>query len=85
MHLLHLCARIHQVRKVPASDIGWEDMYHEEEGNSWFDWVHLPHSLRIPSLMSSHLDCTHNFPPDPGIRLQYSISLFSHKNLPLSP
>ncbi|KAL9715157.1 hypothetical protein Ac2012v2_001817 [Leucoagaricus gongylophorus] len=39
MHLLHLCARISQVRKVPASDIGWEDMYHEGEGNSWFDWT----------------------------------------------
>ena len=85
MHLLHLCARIHQVRKVPASDIGWEDMYHEEEGNSWFDWVHLPHSLSILLLILSHLDYTHGFPSDSGLCLQHSIPLFSHKNLPLQP
>lgn len=48
MHFLHLCIRISQIRKVPASDIGWEDMYHEGEGNSWFDWT-VPMTLLLIS------------------------------------
>ncbi|KAG5635838.1 hypothetical protein H0H81_009978 [Sphagnurus paluster] len=39
LHLLHLCVRVSQIRKVPDSDVGWEDMYREGEGTSWFDWV----------------------------------------------
>ncbi|KAJ3562375.1 hypothetical protein NP233_g9618 [Leucocoprinus birnbaumii] len=39
MHFLHICTRISQMRKVPDSNAGWEDMYHEGEGNSWFDWT----------------------------------------------
>lgn len=39
MHFLHLCTRISQIHKVPESDLGWEDMYREGEGTSWFDWV----------------------------------------------
>ncbi|KAF7976313.1 hypothetical protein HWV62_7023 [Athelia sp. TMB] len=39
MHFLHLIVRINQVRKVPDSSTGWEDMYQEHEGTSWFDWT----------------------------------------------
>jgi hypothetical protein len=39
MHFLHLCIRIHQIQTVPDSDLGWEDMYRENEGDSWFHWV----------------------------------------------
>ncbi|KAI0636759.1 hypothetical protein C8Q77DRAFT_523030 [Trametes polyzona] len=39
MHFLHLCVRISQIRRVPDSDLGWEDMYREGEGESWFDWT----------------------------------------------
>ncbi|KXN89252.1 hypothetical protein AN958_06006 [Leucoagaricus sp. SymC.cos] len=39
MHFLHLCIRISQIRKVPDAELGWEDMYHEGEGTSWFDWT----------------------------------------------
>jgi hypothetical protein len=39
MHFLHLCIRIHQIQKVPDSDLGWEDMYREGESDSWFNWV----------------------------------------------
>jgi len=39
MHFLHIWARLSRMRKVPDSDLGWEDMYHEGEGISWFDWV----------------------------------------------
>lgn len=39
MHVLHMFIRISQIRKVPDSDLGWEDMYREGEGESWFDWV----------------------------------------------
>lgn len=43
MHLFHLCVRVSRIRKVPDSDLGWEDMYREGEGDFWFDWVkHLP-------------------------------------------
>ncbi|KAG6818107.1 hypothetical protein H0H87_000012 [Tephrocybe sp. NHM501043] len=39
LHLVHLCVRISQSGRVPDSDLGWEDMYHEDEGSSWFDWT----------------------------------------------
>ena len=39
MHFLHLCVRVAQIRRIPDSDLGWEDMYRENEGVSWFDWV----------------------------------------------
>jgi len=39
MHFIHVCIRIGQIRKVPDSDLGWEDMYREGEGESWFDWT----------------------------------------------
>lgn len=41
MHFLHAFIRISQVQKVPDSDLGWEDMYREHEGSSWFDWVRI--------------------------------------------
>ncbi len=47
MHFLHLCVRVSQIRRVPDSDLGWEDMYREGEGESWFDWVRS-HSPSIP-------------------------------------
>ncbi|EIW60092.1 uncharacterized protein TRAVEDRAFT_63775 [Trametes versicolor FP-101664 SS1] len=39
MHFLHLCVRVSQIRRVPDSDLGWEDMYREGEGEAWFDWT----------------------------------------------
>lgn len=39
MHFVHLCIRFTQVSKVPDSELGWEDLYGETEGTSWFDWV----------------------------------------------
>jgi hypothetical protein len=39
LHFLHLCIRVNQIRQVPQSDLGWEDMYREGEGEPWFDWV----------------------------------------------
>jgi hypothetical protein len=38
MHILHFAIRVSQISKVPASNLGWEDMYREEE-SAWFDWV----------------------------------------------
>ncbi|KAI0807611.1 hypothetical protein C8Q74DRAFT_1190101 [Fomes fomentarius] len=38
LHFLHLCVRISQIRRVPDSDLGWEDMYREDQGEAWFDW-----------------------------------------------
>ncbi|KAJ7582702.1 hypothetical protein C8J56DRAFT_227715 [Mycena floridula] len=39
LHFIHLCVRIRQTSQVPDSDLGWEDMYHEDQGKSWFDWT----------------------------------------------
>jgi hypothetical protein len=46
-HFLHLCVRLSQVRKVPDSDLAWEDMYREDDGDSWFDWVRILLSIVI--------------------------------------
>ncbi|TBU65603.1 hypothetical protein BD310DRAFT_911677 [Dichomitus squalens] len=39
LHFLHLCVRVSQIRRIPDSDLGWEDMYREHEGEAWFDWT----------------------------------------------
>jgi hypothetical protein len=52
LHVLHLCVRISQIRSVPDSDLGWEDMYREGEGESWFDWVRVSPSALTPSCLS---------------------------------
>ncbi|KAI0062258.1 hypothetical protein BV25DRAFT_1885488 [Artomyces pyxidatus] len=39
MHLIHFYVRISQLREVPDSDLGWEDMYREDNNLSWFDWT----------------------------------------------
>ncbi len=36
---MHLCVRVSQVRAVPDSDIGWENMHREANGLSLFDWA----------------------------------------------
>jgi len=47
MHLFHLCVRITRIQKVPDSDLGWEDMYREGEGEPWFDWTILVSTMLI--------------------------------------
>ena len=39
MHFVHFCVRVSQVRNVPDTDVGWEDMFHEDNDVPWFDWV----------------------------------------------
>ncbi|KAF9053678.1 hypothetical protein BDZ89DRAFT_1056254 [Hymenopellis radicata] len=39
LHFMHLCVRVSQVRAVPDSDIGWENMHREANGLSLFDWT----------------------------------------------
>ncbi|KAF7789505.1 hypothetical protein EIP86_000451 [Pleurotus ostreatoroseus] len=39
MHFVHFCTRIAQIRRIPDSDLGWEDMYREDEGEDWFNWT----------------------------------------------
>ncbi|KAI0780717.1 hypothetical protein BD413DRAFT_499532 [Trametes elegans] len=48
MHFFHLCVRVSQIRRVPDSDLGWEDMYREGEGEAWFDWT-VPMSFVLVS------------------------------------
>jgi len=54
MHFTHVCIRIGQIRKIPDSDLGWEDMYREGEGESWFDWsVPMSFLLIVASLLNT--------------------------------
>ncbi|KAJ7155957.1 hypothetical protein C8R43DRAFT_416605 [Mycena crocata] len=39
LHFIHLCVRVSQIRRIPDSELGWEDMFNEGEGHSWFDWT----------------------------------------------
>ncbi|KAI0306568.1 hypothetical protein B0F90DRAFT_1808237 [Multifurca ochricompacta] len=39
LHIIHFCIRITQIRSIPDSDIGWEDMYREDNNVAWFDWT----------------------------------------------
>ncbi|KAI0320094.1 hypothetical protein OF83DRAFT_1259018 [Amylostereum chailletii] len=41
LHLLHFLVRLSQVRSIPDSNTGWEDMYHEDNNASWLDWTVL--------------------------------------------
>ncbi|KZT70117.1 hypothetical protein DAEQUDRAFT_689622 [Daedalea quercina L-15889] len=46
LHFIHFCVRVSRIRKVPDSDLGWEDMYSEGEGEAWFDWT-VPASILL--------------------------------------
>ncbi|KAL1687085.1 hypothetical protein GGG16DRAFT_128243 [Schizophyllum commune] len=46
LHFLHLCVRVSQGRAVPDSELGWEDMYAEDTGASWFSWT-IPLTLLL--------------------------------------
>lgn len=84
MHFLHLCTRISQINKVPDSDVGWEDMYHEGEGTPWFDWVRrFLDPLHVSGLMRSLQDLTNDSSTHIFIYLQHGIPLFSHAHLPI--
>jgi hypothetical protein len=39
LHFIHFCIRVSQIRTIPDSDVGWEDMYREDNNVAWFDWV----------------------------------------------
>ncbi|KAI9509388.1 hypothetical protein F5148DRAFT_768930 [Russula earlei] len=39
LHFIHFCIRISQIRSIPDSDVGWEDMYREDNNVAWFDWT----------------------------------------------
>jgi len=39
LHLIHFCVRISQIRSIPDSDVGWEDMYREDNNVAWLDWT----------------------------------------------
>ncbi|KAJ7452403.1 hypothetical protein B0H11DRAFT_1741785 [Mycena galericulata] len=44
LHFVHFCVRVNQIRKIPDENLGWEDLYREDSGQSWFDWT-VPMSL----------------------------------------
>ncbi len=39
MHFMHFLVRVSQISRIPDSELGWEDMYQDDEGSGWFDWV----------------------------------------------
>jgi hypothetical protein len=58
LHFIHFCIRVYQIRSIPDSNIGWEDMYREDNLVTWFDWVatslillyvHSVRPLRVPA------------------------------------
>lgn len=86
MHFLHLCVRVSQTRKVPQSDLGWEDMYREEEGESWFDWVSIYHKKEIYSAhVMSVSDRTGVLPAGPWFDLQYSLLFQPNQGISHAP
>lgn len=51
LHFTHFCVRVSRIRAVPDSDLGWEDMYREGEGDPWFDWVRIRATENLCVLM----------------------------------
>ncbi|KAH9997268.1 hypothetical protein BJV77DRAFT_1065334 [Russula vinacea] len=47
LHFIHFCIRVSQIRSIPDSDVGWEDMYREDNNVAWFDWVHGAHDMSL--------------------------------------
>ena len=85
LHFLHFCIRFSQSRRVPDSDLGWEDMY-QEENKSWFDWVWRLLPIRNCLIYSySLLDIAAVLPSCCCGVHQCGISILSHKGLPPSP
>jgi hypothetical protein len=83
MHLLHLWARVSRIRKVPDSDLGWEDMYREGEGEAWFDWVRPPLSTFSNVLtLQVLLDNLSHYNPDCCFVSQHILSLHAYQALP---
>ncbi|THG99656.1 hypothetical protein EW026_g2757 [Hermanssonia centrifuga] len=39
MHFMHFLVRVSQISRIPDSELGWEDMYQDDEGSGWFDWT----------------------------------------------
>ncbi|EGN92429.1 hypothetical protein SERLA73DRAFT_191057 [Serpula lacrymans var. lacrymans S7.3] len=58
MHLLHLWVRVAQAQAISDADLGWEDMYRERDGLSWFDWT-VPATFLL--LGGSTLNALHLF------------------------
>jgi hypothetical protein len=67
-HLVHFCIRVSQIRSIPDSDIGWEDMYREDNNVAWFDWVCSSYlCMRAERQLKNALfvlDGAHDMPPD---------------------
>jgi hypothetical protein len=84
MHLFHLCVCVSRIRKVPDSDLGWEDMYREGEGEPWFDWVSHRLSCTFNNIVTfqiplDHLCVGHS---DRCFASQRTISLYAYQAVP---
>ncbi|KZV69514.1 hypothetical protein PENSPDRAFT_580821 [Peniophora sp. CONT] len=55
LHFLHFCVRVAQVRDVPDTNTGWEDMYREDKGSSYFDWTTLLTILLVGAALANAL------------------------------
>ncbi|KAG6897583.1 hypothetical protein C0992_000171 [Termitomyces sp. T32_za158] len=80
LHFIHFCVRVSQSRKVPDSDIGWEDMYHEGEGTAWFDWVRTTTPVTVLLLAGAFLNAVYLFTRIRMYRLHQRPDLVSSPN-----
>jgi hypothetical protein len=60
LHFIHFCIRVSQIRSIPESDTGWEDMYREDNNVAWFDWVRS-YLITFTSRVSGQLRNLTNF------------------------
>ncbi|KAG6900887.1 hypothetical protein C0993_010006 [Termitomyces sp. T159_Od127] len=80
LHFIHFCVRVSQSRKVPDSDLGWEDMYHEGEGTAWFDWVRRTTPVTVLLLAGAFLNAVYLFTRIRMYRLHQRPDLVSSPN-----
>ena len=88
-HLIHFCIRVSQIRSIPDSDIGWEDMYREDNNVAWFDWVCSSYlCMRTERLLKTVLyvlDGAYDGPPDHRRIIEHTFPIHTYETLPPPP
>lgn len=82
LHFIHLCVRVSQTSQVPDSDLAWADMYREDQGHSWFDWVCNLTSLACLFHLPMHLDRVDDISSRIGVFHEHHLSFYPYETLP---
>ena len=91
LHFVHFCVRVSQIRSIPESDVGWEDMYREDNNVAWFDWVRssliyftcIKSAAKKPYLFFE--DCTHDMSLDHRRVIEHPFPVHPHQAIPPLP